>query len=276
MQRIETNNWSIQGGIVTGHSHLARQSNCQDNISVRVHQLECITPEMGVIASDPSIIAAAVCDGCGSSQSSEVGATLISRYITQRSIELIKSGCHVHKIPDILFQSLPGYLKLQLYLERMDNIIEDAAIINDTWLCSIVALVIHENFGLIFHCGDPVYAIDDKLVVVDQQNEPSYIAYRCLDNKYIDPSHVPQSFTTVLFDAAETKKIMISSDGFVTFNKNKFAEAKEKEPDLNTSLHGQQWNRRGNVGLQLWMNTRHQKGYFDDDCGIVVVERKFQ
>ena len=60
----------------------------------------------------------------------------------------------------------------------------------------------------------------------------------------------------------------------VTFTNH--TDALLRNPELPDSLHGQQWGRKGKIGLKLWMNTRSHKGYFKDDCAIITVERKPQ
>jgi len=71
-------------------------------------------------------------------------------------------------------------------------------------------------------------------------------------------------------------KLMIASDGFVHHDKHKLEISRQQNPDLPACLNGQQWGKKGNVGLKKWMNTRHHLGYFADDCFVITAERREQ
>lgn len=265
MKRQEAGEWTVQGGVVTGHYHLERFANGQDAIDVAVHE-----------SGTGKRIAAVVCDGCGSCTNSEVGASLISTYLTKQIMELFKRDCAPSLMPSLLFSALLDYIQMQLHLhcEQFD-LAEKAKMINRFWLCSIIALAMNDTQGYLFWSGDPTYALDDELVTIDEDNSPSYVAYRCLGNPGlfgVTERHIPKSFQCVEFDPTITSRIMISSDGFTTLHAKKFNAACKNE-SLSESLHGFQWGIRGKIGLKLWMNTRQSRGYFNDDCGIVVVEK---
>lgn len=264
IKRQDTANWTIQIGNVTGHRHLASFTNGQDAAGV---------------TSDDALdsVGATVCDGCGSSPRSEVGANLISAYLVKQISTLFGRGCSPDCMPPILFSAVIDYIQMQLHLNCQPmNLEERARMINDFWLCSICGLAMNNKRGCVFWSGDPTFAIDDELVVIDEDNKPSYVAYKCLGDPSrfgVSESHIPTQFNTLEFDPSKVSKIMISSDGFTSRHPQKFAKAQERE-NLPKSLHGSQWGIRGKVGLQLWMNRYRDRGYFDDDCGMVIVERK--
>jgi hypothetical protein len=140
-------------------------------------------------------------------------------------------------------------------------------------------LITKDHDGIVFHCGDGVYACDDDLHVIDQNNIPRYIAYHCLRNPEevgVDPEIIPSAFETdeLRTDlSGDAQRIMIASDGFDHHNEQKLSLSRQKHPELPPSLHGQQWGKTGNFGLKKWMNSRSDKGYFEDDCFIITVER---
>src|SRR4051794_29186626 len=78
---LETSSWSdgftVATGSVTGREHRRVQRNNQDGLAVRV---------------EPERIVAAVCDGCSSGTSSEVGARLGAAFIVAQLPRLLDEG----------------------------------------------------------------------------------------------------------------------------------------------------------------------------------------
>ena len=151
--------------------------------------------------------------------------------------------------------------------------IEIATNIKHYWLATIVGFILTDNQNLVFWCGDGIYVIDDELTSIDQNNRPTYIAYNSLhvpDEVGVTLEYIPHNFEYKLLSSPN--KIMIASDGFENHNTDKICTFQEQEPEASLDLNGQQWNKKGQFGLKKWMNSRSDRGFFEDDCFIITAE----
>ena len=271
--RVDTNDWSVTSAVKMGYHHLYKGANCQD--------------EADFFASD-EIICGIGCDGCGSGDHSEVGARMLCNFALSEVARLHQMGYSEQRIVDTLFASLMRFIEMQIYLAcpSADTPEQIAHYIKHHWLATVMGFIIREqprhedgpqvHHGVIFHCGDGVYAIDDEVVSIDQGNVPTYVAYHALREPHkvgVTEDVLPYCFTTAEFDATDIHRIMIASDGFEHHHEHKLALSRQKHSGLATSLHGQQWGKKGQVGLKKWMNSRFDLGFFDDDCFIITAER---
>ena len=102
---------------------------------------------------------------------------------------------------------------------------------------------------------------------------PRYIGYNCLympELVGVTADNIPKEFHWE--HIAPESRVMIASDGFGTNNPDKLAVARKRE-ELPDSLEGLQWGKKGQFGLKKWMNSRSDRGYFEDDCFIITAER---
>lgn len=263
--RLNNKNWTISKGIIRGHLHDFNQSNCQDAVHFEVVYDNCF---FGII-----------CDGCSSGECSEVGAKLILESLSA-DLKYCLSVSHIDspfnngrgfkdRIPD-LFINTCNFIDRNLELIST-NEKHTAELINKYWCSTILILAIQGNQGYFISAGDGIFIKDDEIQSIFQNNYPNYIAYNCLENpdKFgVDIDAIKTEFIVREFDISNVKKLMISSDGFETHNENKLSV-----DNLPISLHNEQWNKKGQVGLQKWINAKHKLGYFSDDCSIVVAER---
>lgn len=266
--RQDTTTWTVQHGVKMGHYHRDQFNNGQDaagsfvfdDAGGRIGEWVC-----GFIA-----------DGCGSGKHSEIGANQSVRVALRQMHHLMMQGYPAAAIPGLLFSDILQYINRNV----IDNCLsafdygERAELVADYWLFTALGVIMSDNLGVIFHAGDGVISLDDDLTILDQNNAPTYLGYACIpdpDKFNIAEQFIPKEFTTITFDPREIDRLMIASDGFTNHT-----DALLRDPELPDSLHGQQWGRKGKIGLKLWMNTRSNKGYFNDDCAIITVERKPQ
>ncbi len=251
--RINSDQWSITSAVKTGHDHLYSDRNCQDAEK---------------IAAGPSIAIGISCDGCGEGDHSEMGAISLANFGVSELVRFHHTGQYTPTMMvQSLFKSIVRYIDFQVMMTCRDMAsVQIAHFIKHHWLATIMGMIIpNEEQKIVFWCGDGVYAFGDETVILDQDNTPTYIAYNCIDVPLgvgVTPEVTPSNFQyAVLPD--DVTRVMIASDGF-----DHHTDKVEKP------LHGEQWEKKGKVGLKKWMNTRHKVGYFADDCAIVTAEKR--
>ncbi|KKN16292.1 hypothetical protein LCGC14_0977480 [marine sediment metagenome] len=267
--RIDTDLWSVSSATKIGHHHLYKGANCQDAAEF--------------FATD-EIICGIGCDGCGEGHYSEVGARMLCNFSLFEVARLHRLNFSPREIVKILFGNITKFIDIQVYLTCQTETPQHIAYyIKHHWLATIVGFILTKDCaGMIFWCGDGAYAFSGPgfadFCEIDQNNTPNYIAYHCLRNPTevgVDIEVIPSAFETVdTSTSGNDNHIMIASDGFNNHNEQKLNLSRQKYPDLTPHLDGQQWGKKGHFGLKKWMNSRSDRGYFDDDCFIITAERK--
>jgi hypothetical protein len=260
--RVDTDRWTVSAAVKVGHHHLYKGANCQDAADF--------------FASD-EIICGIGCDGCGSGDYSEVGARMLCNFALSEVSRLHRMGFTSDEIVTTLFGSLTRFVDMQVHLAcPIETPQQIAYYVKHHWLATMMGFIIpREGSGIIFHCGDGIYACDDYHHELDQQNVPHYLAYHCLRDPGsvgVGPDVIPMAFETLSFDA-NTKRVMVASDGFSHHNEHKLSLSMQKHSELTPVLFNQQWGKTGQFGLKKWMNSRSDRGYFEDDCSIITAER---
>ena len=271
--RLQTPHWTVSGAVKAGHYHLYKGANCQDAMGFYAETI-----------GEHEFLCGVVSDGCGEGEHSEVGSQMLVSFVLSE-IRRIRSNvlftpANRQALTDVvqqLFHSIVRFIDLHLHLScPIETNAEIAAYVKEYWLATLVGFIMDEKEGIVFYCGDGEFCINGVPNFIDQQNTPHYIAYACLRDPQsvgVTPDFIPREFTIVPFDVPTTNIIRISSDGFSTKNESRFAVALEREPGLPASLWGHESGHKGEVGLKKWLNSRSDRGYFDDDCAIVVAER---
>lgn len=274
--RLQTTRWTVSGAVKTGHYHLYKGTNCQDAMGFYAVDLSSLRNAQ--LTTTPDFLCGVVSDGCGEGEHSEVGSQMLVAFVLSE-IRRIRSR-QVTSLQDIakqLFHSVVRYIDLNLHLScPTETPAEIAAYVRDYWLATLLGFLICGDEGLIFYAGDGEFALGDVVTVIDQQNTPHYLAYACLrapQEVGVSADFIPREFMTVPFDASKVKSVRISSDGFSTKNEARYALAVDRERSLPIFLAGHERGHRGDFGLKKWMNSRSDRGYFEDDCAIVVAER---
>lgn len=227
----------VRTGQIIGRDHMMRQANCQDSHAVGTHGSHFI----GI-----------VCDGCGSSTHSEVGAKLAAQYLTDQAIHMLNMNKSLDEIPHLLYQSMISFLNyLVVGMQPHDPV----AYIEDYLLFTIVGVIASEDEGVIFTAGDGLIKVDECEQQIDQDNTPTYIAYHLLDLDQMAGFTMPDSFQ-IHPVKPDWQQIAIATDGF---------EAK---------LLPEVWGLQHERGLQRMLNRwSMQERRFTDDTTIITLER---
>jgi hypothetical protein len=130
------NNWFYSGSSVTGQSHLVTSIPCQDKFSIET-------------TGNGDWFAVAVCDGAGSAEFAEIGATITSTYFCKKLIGLaaeLNERPPGEWINDFVINCITE-VRNELRLEAgSDNIRK--------YHCTLVAALIGKSGGFSIHIGD--------------------------------------------------------------------------------------------------------------------------
>lgn len=157
--------FELVGGSVTGTLHRKADKPLQDAFGWR---------------RGPRSLVAVVCDGCGSSPHSEVGARLGARLFCEAIGAQLDAGLAVDD-PLVLQRARADVLtELGRLATAMGGTWSDT--IADYFLFTVMGAAITGASAVIFGAGDGVYAINGEVHVLDAgpENRPAYIAYGLL------------------------------------------------------------------------------------------------
>lgn len=169
---------------VIGSSHYKLFYNNQDSYSFYQDKY-CI---IGVVA-----------DGCGSGSNSEVGARL--------GVDFVVNFCKKH------FRSNPfsaDFVKSAL-VEYLRNIVknqqtmEGVDFIENYLYFTLFGFIIQPQQTCIFHSGDGFYLLNDKEVVIEQNNRPQYIAKNLISGE----NHIK----TECIETSKLQRLLVATDG---------------------------------------------------------------
>lgn len=159
----------LASGSIPGRHHIKALRNNQDAYAT--------------IQTDGMLIAV-VADGCGSSVNSEIGAHMLSRYLVNTAKALLTENIQ-HPMFDLqatvgqqlffeaLRQRVLGFM--HLLVNSIGTPRDD--LIRDYFLFTILGVVMTESVTVVFGLGDGVYQLNENIVIVDQNNTPSYLGY---------------------------------------------------------------------------------------------------
>lgn len=197
----------VGAAAVTGARHLRAARNGQD---------ACATWARGDAA------AVVVCDGCGSSASSEVGARLGASLVVRALAARIAGGAHVASTE--LWAAVRGDVlrALAAWLEHVPG--DREAMIRDHFLFTIAAAAATRDEAAVWLVGDGAYAFDGVTTVVGPfaENQPPYLAYELLGDA--QPAHFAV--------AARASSMVVATDGaaeleLARFTARRFAEHRD-------------------------------------------------
>jgi hypothetical protein len=160
--------FELAGGRVLGREHAAKGVNCQDALAF-----------LQVPALDTAI--AVVCDGCTNSLKSEVGAGLISRFVTE-SIQfmLLSEPASTEGTGAADFWE---FVRMRT-LDKMRNAAKGmggslSETIGEHFLCTIVAAIIGPDYSEFVAIGDGEVIVNGERISIGPfpGNEPPYLAY---------------------------------------------------------------------------------------------------
>ncbi len=153
---------------------------------------------------DKFCIIGVVADGCGSGSNSEVGARL--------GVDFVVNFCKKH------FQTNPFNVKLleNALIEYLRNIvknqqtIEEEDFIANYLYFTLFGFIIQPHQTFIFHSGDGLYLLNDKEVVIEQNNRPRYIAKNLVSGQ--------TSIETECIETNNLQRLLVATDGLIHLN----------------------------------------------------------
>lgn len=165
------------------------------------------------IAQTAHGITAVVADGCGSGESSEVGAAMGVRLLTTYLQRLLARGYR----PDtqLLARARQAVLS-QLHVLAQDMGESLTEVVNRYFLFTLLGAVITPDTALFFALGDGVLVVNGELVVLDSgpNNEPIYLGYALIGSRLTDHDPSLLDFQIVRqLPTANLRHFLIGSDG---------------------------------------------------------------
>lgn len=152
------------------------------------------------VKQEADFIVGVVCDGCGSHTDSEIGAKLTAEFVT--------NFCLTHFQHEKFDGQKLANALTQFYVDcaKMVHAIYPNEFIRDTFFTTIIGFIISDGQNLVFSAGDGVILIDDKLLIINQQNMPNYLTHNLLNGK-------KYGFEVRAIENRNFQRLLISTDG---------------------------------------------------------------
>ena len=154
------NEFQVASASVCGKDHLNAGRNNQDAVCV---------------VDDGSSIVAVVCDGCGSSERSEIGAQIISRIVAQDAGVYLSYNFNVDCAMDEVRLNALRSVKAIVKNMRGDEI----PLLDDNFLCTTVVAVVMPGNSYVFSIGDGFFGVNGEMSEIGPfpGNAPPYMVY---------------------------------------------------------------------------------------------------
>lgn len=234
--------YEIAGGTVAGRSHALAGKPNQDAYA-------------WVQRGD--VLVAAVCDGCGSSAHSEVGARIGARICTAQLSARLAEGAALDD--PALWDALRGDLLAALrdLAGAMGGVLSET--VADHFLFTVVGLALAGDRGCVFAAGDGIAAVDGDVTRLGPfpGNEPPYLAYGLCSRG------APGLSVVRAFEGASS--VLVGTDGAADL-----ADLGPLRPFWEEDRH---FENRDAVRRRLTLAARGP-GRLDDDTTVVVVRRR--
>jgi len=245
-------NWNLNSALIIGRDHELAKKNRQDALT---------------FFKEKDKIIGVICDGCGESQFSEIGSSLLSIFtlnlLKQIEYEIVESSITFQEHIKILIKrqletEISRFIQKTMQTLLIETTIEEIDFIKDYFLSTILFFIINENLSVVGHCGDGVIIVNKNIYSVNQSGSPHYISYKCIPKEVLDkqPSEL-EYFNIETYPTNSISHIIIGSDGL--------------EPIINANLmdHLLETQKRQ---LQRRFNIWQQQKMFGDDVSCIVVE----
>jgi len=192
--------FEIAGGSVTGRDHIRTGKNCQDAYAF----------------FNKDIAAAVVCDGCGSSDHSEVGAKIGAKIVLASLLMHFRAApelfqlANTPKNPGLQLVQRSVLTKLQGLAEVMSGSFSEN--VSNYFLFTIMAALIDRKTGkaYVFGCGDGLFYVNGVPThIPSPNNAPAYLSYNLVDTDRA----APDLGVLWMGDATSVKSILIGTDG---------------------------------------------------------------
>jgi serine/threonine protein phosphatase PrpC len=249
-----TDKFFITSGSVCGAMHRNTFRNNQDAI---------------FIAENEKALVGIVSDGCSGGKHNEVGSKLITRFICNQLLEMSSKLDKPAKMNKILERVRIKSLNLIRYILNSTggNIKQN---IQDMFLFTIIGVVITDNHSFIFTMGDGAYVLNSNLYIIDQKNQPKYLAYGLIDE--LDTPHFK------IRKVIKTKRIenlILSSDGitYLLYNSEKILKDGKPAGNHNQFLNEERYLKNRSLLQKRLVVFGAINGVLKDDTSIILIRR---
>jgi len=244
--------WNINSASIIGRDHELTKKNRQDFVCSHV--------------SD-DIIIGIVCDGCGESQYSEVGASLIGTFVlnyfklyTKHLSQVLQSSIDIKTSLESCFSDFIFSFQRSLLFYCTDEPVQQVLFIKEFMLSTCLFCVLINDKVIIGHCGDGVIITNDQTRSLDQKGSPHYIAYKNIPKEALETSPSELEFFKIeILDQKDISKIVIGTDGI--------------QPLIDKSLINQLYGTQKRQ-LQRKFNIWQEQKIFGDDATCIVIEKQ--
>ena len=192
-----SDHFEIAGGSVSGRSHVLAAKGNQDAYHWAVEE---------------SSLVAVVCDGCGSGDSSEVGAELGARLLVAEVAREIENGGAVDS-PAFWEQVRTRVLAgLGSLVEAMGG--RRSHVVSELFLFTVIGLAVSADHAVIFAAGDGVFAVGDDVERLGPfpRNEPPYLGYGLLHPDPLGPA-APKILVHRALPTSALDTVLLGTDG---------------------------------------------------------------
>ncbi len=209
---------------------------------------------------DSDIIVGVVADGCGSGSNSEVGAQLGVNFVYNFCLKYFS---HNPFDANLLKKELIDYLKNIVINQGTE---EELEFIENYLFFTLFGFVVKKDKTHIFHSGDGFYILNDKEVIIEQNNRPNYIAKNLFSGN-----------STLKTDSIETSKLerlMVSTDGLIHLN-DKFekAETIQNLSKLSDLFENEDYFTDISSLPKLLIDLSTNKNILKDDTTFIMIKR---
>lgn len=152
-----------------------------------------------------------VFDGCSSGLDSHFASSLIAKIISNEANFIKKNKTHT---PAILLKKL-----IRKTLKKLVQVKNELNLDTSELLSTIILLIIdkQEDKADIIAIGDGFISVDYKQTVIDQNNQPNYIAYFIDKIKNKEQFNVWYDSSVLKINADKFQDISIATDGILSF-----------------------------------------------------------
>lgn len=240
--------WLINTASIVGRDHQLSFKNKQD--FAHFHQTS-------------EFLVATVCDGCGESKYSEVGASLLGMF----AINFMRNTSPEYIVDSVKLKTLIEY-EFDLFVKRLEGILffeitpqhERVSFIKEFLLSTCLFCTIVKDKVVVGNCGDGIIILNKQIHEIHQDGIPEYIAYKSIPKEALEKRPTELSFFTIkVFDKNEIDCIIIGTDGIQPLIDN----------SLDSQLYGTQKRQ-----LQRKFNLWHEQKLFGDDATCIVIEKQ--
>lgn len=152
------------------------------------------------IINKDGFIVAVVCDGCGSSLHSEVGAKLTTGFVANYCFDTFRfKKFDNRELVDAIIHFYKNVAKASLAKDSKK-------FIKDTFFTTVIGCIISDKQNVIFSAGDGVIVVDNDIEVIHQNNAPKYLAHNIIN----DTNFV---FQEKMIQGDTFERILIATDG---------------------------------------------------------------